>query len=103
MSRGTAVRCSNDLQSLQQGDPIRLGGTDGDELTYVVSANFAVDPNDPDSLQVMQPTSSDVITLITCSGPFFETDDPVSGGNYTLRVIVRADLTAVKSTPATGG
>lgn len=92
-----------DLQTLQPGDPIRLVGTDGNELTYVVSANLAVDPNDSDSLQVMQPTDSDVITLITCGGTFFETDDPVSGGNYTLRVIVRGDLTEVKSTPATGG
>ena len=91
-----------DLQSLQQGDVIRLVGTDGNELTYVVSANFAVDPNDPDSLQVMQPTSSDVITLITCGGTFFDTDDPVSGGDYTLRVIVRADLTEVKTTRGAG-
>lgn len=92
-----------DLQTLQPGDPIRLVGTDGTELTYVVSANFAVDPNDPDSLQVMQPTDTDVITLITCGGTFFESADPVAGGDYTLRVIVRADLAAVKTTPDVAG
>jgi LPXTG-site transpeptidase (sortase) family protein len=92
-----------DLQTLQPGDVIKLVGADRTELTYVVSANFAVDPNDPDSLQVMQPTDTDVITLITCGGTFFETDDPVAGGGYTLRVIVRADLTEVKATPAVGG
>ncbi len=88
-----------DLQTLQPGDVIRLVGTDGNELAYVVSANFAVDPGDPDSLKVMQPTATDVITLITCGGTFFETDDPVSGGDYTLRVIVRADLVQVEGTP----
>jgi LPXTG-site transpeptidase (sortase) family protein len=92
-----------DLQTLQPGDVIKLVGADATELTYVVSANFTVDPNDPDSLQVMQPTDADVITLITCGGTFFETDDPVAGGGYTLRVIVRADLTEVKATPAVGG
>lgn len=92
-----------DLQTLQPGDFVRLVGTDGTELTYVVSESFAVDPNDPDSLQVMQPTASDVITLITCGGTFFETDDPASGGDYTLRVIVRAGLTRVTAPPAAGG
>jgi LPXTG-site transpeptidase (sortase) family protein len=89
-----------DLMTLQPGDVVRLVGTDGNELTYTVSANFAVDPNDPESLKVMSPTETDVITLITCGGTFFETDDPVAGGDYTLRVIVRADLTDVKT--ATG-
>ena len=84
-----------DLQTLQPGDVIELVGADGTRLTYVVSSNFAVDPNDPDSLQVMQPTDTDVITLITCGGTFFETDDPVAGGDYTLRIIVRAELDRV--------
>jgi LPXTG-site transpeptidase (sortase) family protein len=92
-----------DLQTLQPGDVIKLTGADGTELTYVVSANFAVNPNDPDSLQVMQPTDTDVITLITCGGTFFETDDQVAGGDYTLRVIVRADLTEVKTTSDVAG
>ncbi|HUF52992.1 MAG TPA: class F sortase [Dehalococcoidia bacterium] len=80
-----------DLQALQPGDIVRLLGANGVELTYRVSDNFSVDPNDPDSLKVMQATEQDVITLITCGGTFFETDDPVSGGDYTLRVIGRAE------------
>ena len=91
-----------DLQTLQPGDVIELVGAAGTRLTYVVSANFAVDPNDPDSLQVMQPTDTDVITLITCGGTFFETDDPVAGGDYTLRVIVRAELDKIAASPGVG-
>jgi len=91
-----------DLQTLEPGDVIELVGVEGTRLTYVVSANFAVDPNDPDSLQVMQPTDTDVITLITCGGTFFETDDPVAGGDYTLRVIVRAELGKIAASPGAG-
>src|SRR3990172_2454318 len=91
-----------DLQTLQPGDVIELVGAEGTRLTYVVSTNFAVDPNDPDSLQVMQPTSTDVITLITCGGTFFESDDPVAGGDYTLRVIVRAELDKIAASPGVG-
>ena len=91
-----------DLQTLQPGDVIELVGAEGTRLTYVVSANFAVDPNDADSLQVMQPTDTDVITLITCGGTFFETGDPVAGGDYTLRVIVRAELDKIAASPRLG-
>lgn len=84
-----------DLQSLQPGDVVRLIGADGTELAYSVSSNFAVDPNDADSVKVMDSTESDVITLITCGGSYFRTSDPVTGGDYTQRVIVRADLLTV--------
>lgn len=91
-----------DLQTLQTGNVIELVGADGTRLTYVVSTSFAVDPNDPDSLQVMQPTDTDAITLITCGGTFFETDDPAAGGDYTLRVIVRAELDKIAASPGVG-
>ncbi len=81
-----------DLNQLEVGDIVRLESEDGVTLEYRVSSSFAVDPNDPDSLTVMRPTEEDVITLITCAGTFFPTDDAISGGDYTLRLIVRADL-----------
>ncbi len=84
-----------DLQSLQPGDIVRLLGEDRTEVTYKISSNFSVDPNDPDSIKVMQPTETGAITLITCGGTFFRNDDPVAGGDYTLRVIVRGDLVSV--------
>jgi len=92
-----------DLDQLQAGDQIRLVGNDGAQLTYDVSSVFQVDPGDPDSLKVMWATEGDVITLITCSGKFYETDDPVAGGDYTHRLVVRAHLTAVDRPAAAGG
>ncbi len=71
---------------------MRLESDHGARLEYSVSSSFAIDPNDPEALTVMRPTEQDVITLITCAGTFYPTDDPVSGGDYTLRLIVRADL-----------
>lgn len=91
------------LNQLQAGDQIRLVGNDGTQLTYNVTAVFEVDPEDPASLKVMWSTEQDVITLITCSGTFFETDDPVAGGDYTHRLIVRAHLSGVGQPSAAGG
>jgi len=51
----------------------------------------------------MWPTDKDVITIITCSGKFFGTDDPVLGGDYTHRLIVRGDLVTIERPAAAGG
>lgn len=89
------------LHRLQPGDTIELIGGDGTELVYTVNDVFSVDPEDPSSLQVMAATDSDVVTLITCGGSFVNTGDPVFGGEYSDRVIVRAGLTSVNGS-ATG-
>ena len=81
------------LTSVTNGDEIKLVGPDGTELTYVVSDVFQVDAYDPESLQVMRATDEDVITIITCDGDFFDTGDPVYGGEYPFRLVVRAGLT----------
>jgi len=83
------------LVSLATGDLVKLRAQDGTELVYQVTSTFSVDPNDPDSLKVMQPTADDVITIITCDGVFTDTDDPVFGGDYSSRLVVRAALTTV--------
>ncbi|HEY5639514.1 MAG TPA: class F sortase [Dehalococcoidia bacterium] len=80
------------LTSVTNGDEVRLVGPDGTELTYVVNDVFQVDANDPDSLQVMRATEDDVITIITCDGDFVDTGDPVFGGEYPYRLVVRAGL-----------
>jgi LPXTG-site transpeptidase (sortase) family protein len=84
-----------DLDQLAAGDHVKLTGHDGTQVVYQVTDVFQVDPNDPDSRKVMWPTNDDVITIITCSGKFFNTDDPVLGGDYTHRLIVRGDLISV--------
>jgi hypothetical protein len=38
----------------------------------------------------MWATDRDVITIITCSGKYFDTSDPVLGGDYTHRLVVRS-------------
>jgi hypothetical protein len=43
----------------------------------------------------MWPTPDPVITLITCVGDFIDTGDPVFGGEYDQRLVVRGALTEV--------
>jgi LPXTG-site transpeptidase (sortase) family protein len=80
------------LNTSQPGDVIKLRADDGTELTYKVSSVESVNPTDPESLKVMQATDppSDVLTIITCDGAFQDTGDPVFGGEYSSRLVVRA-------------
>jgi LPXTG-site transpeptidase (sortase) family protein len=80
------------LTSLAKDDQISLKGQDGTELMYKVSDVFDVDATDPNAVQVMGPTSSDTLTIITCDGTFTDTNDPVFGGEYNNRLVVRAAL-----------
>jgi LPXTG-site transpeptidase (sortase) family protein len=88
---GAAVFFS--LSSLENGDQIKLVGQDGVELVYTVNDVFQVLAADPDSLQVMSATNEDVITIITCDGDFVDTDDPIFGGEYPYRLVIRAART----------
>jgi LPXTG-site transpeptidase (sortase) family protein len=87
------------LDQLQAGDTIRLVDNEGAEVVYRVKSNVQVDPNDPKSVEVMYPTDKDEATLITCGGTYFENDDPVAGGDYTHRVIIKAELVSVTEAP----
>ena len=94
----------SDLDSVAVGERISLKGGDGKELVYVVSESYLVDPNDPTSISVMSATDEDVITIITCSGTFYYTGDPVFGGEYSQRRIIRAGLSGSnQAAPAAGG
>jgi len=79
------------LTTMAVGDEVKLVGDDGKELLYKVSDVYSVDPNDPDSLSVMFSTPEDVITIITCDGAYTDTNDPVFGGEYSTRLVVRAE------------
>jgi LPXTG-site transpeptidase (sortase) family protein len=92
-----------DLDQLAAGDQVKLQGQDGTQILYQVTDVFQVDTTDPDSRKVMWPTDEDVITIITCSGKFFDTNHPVLGGDYTHRLIVRGDLITVDRPAAAGG
>jgi LPXTG-site transpeptidase (sortase) family protein len=84
-----------DLDDLAVGQQIFLRGDNGTELAYTVSESYVVDPNDPNAVSVMGPTPDDVLTLITCDGTFYYTGDPVYGGDYSHRRIVRATLSGL--------
>ena len=90
-----------DLKTLVVGDEIELADDDGTSLVYRVTDVFQVDPADPESLKVMSGTTEDVVTIITCDGAYSVTDDPVFGGEYSRRLIVRASLETV--TPGGAG
>lgn len=82
-----------ELTTVAPGDEIRLVGADGTALVYTVSEVFSVDPSDPESLSVMHATQEDIITIITCDGAFTDTNDPVYGGEYSARLVVKAKRT----------
>ena len=80
------------LDQLAAGDTVRLISDNGRQFTYEVFANYAVDPEDPESLKVMSPTPTDTVTLITCSGTWVPDPSERFGGEYTNRTIVQARL-----------
>jgi len=80
------------IDQLVKGDTVRLIADDGRQFTYDVFANYAVDPEDPESLKVMSPTPTDTVTLITCSGTWVPDPSERFGGEYTNRTIVQARL-----------
>lgn len=83
------------LGDLQVGDRVAIVGDDtGEQLIYRVSSLTIVDPGDPVAAgKAMGSTGQDMITLITCGGEHFVTNDDLGGG-YTKRQIVRAEFVA---------
>lgn len=79
------------LRELQIGDQITLDLEDGSRLRYSVTGNVATAYDDPNVVDVMEPTSKDVLTLITCGGTWQKDYSNPIGGNYSHRVIVRAE------------
>lgn len=79
------------LREMKIGDLIEITLEDGSKLEYRVRANVGVVYDDPEVLQVMQPTNKDVITLITCGGSWLKDGRQPNGGNYSHRVVVRAE------------
>ena len=79
------------LGELEEGDVVRLTLEDGSELLYRVTNNVTIRYDDPDGVKVMDETPNDVITLISCGGTWVPDPSSPLGGNYTQRVIVRAE------------
>lgn len=79
------------LRELKIGDPITVELEDGSVIEYLVTGNVATKYDDPNVVRVMERTSKDVITLITCGGAWVNDPAKDNGGNYTHRIIVRAE------------
>ena len=83
------------LDSIQPGDAIRLIDDTGAEVEYRVTANQSLAPDDPEAVKTMYPTDKDMVTIITCGGTFYDTNDPIAGGDYTQRIVIKAELVSV--------
>jgi LPXTG-site transpeptidase (sortase) family protein len=82
------------LSTLGAGDLVRVRDDRGAELVYQVVLNQSMAANDPATVQMMYPADQDMLTIVTCGGAFFSTGDPVFGGEYTSRTVVRAHRVA---------
>lgn len=79
------------IRNLQEGDLIRVFLQDGTDFTYQVTSSQAIPWDDPEVVQLMLPTDYETITLVTCGGTWMPNRaDPIFGGNYTHRIVVRA-------------
>src|SRR6266542_332382 len=91
------------LRELEIGDSITVTLEDGQKLNYRVTGNVATAYEDPNVLKAMDYTSKEVITMITCGGTWQKTGQGPFGGNYSHRVLVRAErVTAVARAPTNG-
>lgn len=79
------------LRELKIGDDITITLEDGKVLQYRVTGNVAAKYDDPNVLKAMAPIQKDVITLLTCGGAWERNPSEENGGNYTHRIIVRAE------------
>ncbi len=81
-----------DLKELRNGSAIRLETDEGNELLYRVFAVYLIDPDDPDALRTMDPSSLDMITLISCGGRWQPDAGAAQRGSYSDRLVVQASL-----------
>jgi LPXTG-site transpeptidase (sortase) family protein len=89
------------LGNLQSGAGVIIRGDDGTELLYRVASVTTIEPTSEGARQWMDPVGADVVTLITCGGEHFFTDDALGGG-YTHRQVVRAEFVGVTPGNAAG-
>jgi LPXTG-site transpeptidase (sortase) family protein len=79
------------LREMKIGQLIEIVLEDGTKLQYKVTGNVATRYDDPEVSLVMRQTSREVITMITCGGSWLESPRSENGGNYSHRIIVRAE------------
>lgn len=81
------------LDRVSPGDTVKVITQDGKTLIYQVFDTLVVDPSRVD---LLNPTSEDIITVITCGGgSFVSVPGAQYGGYYPGRVVLRAKLMQV--------
>lgn len=75
------------LSKLRPDDSLTITLKDGTALQYSVAESYTVPLVQLDMAELLAPTDSETVTLITCGGTY-------SNGNYSHRVIVRASRTS---------
>jgi len=89
------------LADLNVGDVIEVKLEDGTDYKYSVIGNLAIADGDPEAMDLMAPTPTDMVTLITCGGVWTPDPSDPLGGRYDHRQVVRAKLIEPEPTPAT--
>lgn len=74
------------LRELQRGDDVVVTRGDGAVFTYRVSSVLAYEESTAPVTEILGPTDSEVLTLITCTGTF-----SAQTRSYDQRLVVRAD------------
>lgn len=75
---------------LAEGDEIQVTGEDGNVYTYAVDWVRNYDTANAPIQEIVGPTEEEVLTLITCGGPF-----DYENGVYLQRTVVRAHRVAI--------
>jgi sortase (surface protein transpeptidase) len=86
------------LSDLTPGDIIEVKLEDGTDYKYSVIGNLAIPDGDPQIMELMGATPTDMVTLITCGGVWTPDPSDPLGGRYDHRQVVRAQLIGGGST-----
>ena len=89
------------IRDLEVGDIVEVKLEDGTDYKYSVIGNLALSDEDPQSMEWMGATPTDMVTLITCGGVWTPDPNDPLGGNYDHRQFIRAELIAGGSEPGT--
>ena len=82
------------IRDLDVGDIVEVKLEDGTDYKYSVKGNLALGDGDPQAMEWMGATPTDMVTLITCGGIWTPDPNDPLGGNYDHRQFVRAELIA---------
>jgi len=87
------------LADLTVGDVVEVKLEDGTDYKYRVIGNLAILDGDPQAMEMMAATPSDMVTLITCGGVWTPDPSDPLGGRYDHRQVVRAELIGEEPPP----